>query len=199
MNSYPMEKQLRQRQLIMRFLHHHQESQPPCTWMMNITNWIRSASRREAWGVASQQNVASNSVTPSTILTVTSVTSSISCVVHAQLSSIEGRNVKKMKLTVQHPTIDYPTTVSATRVNDIMTAQYFLHRPSNRRAILSAADSTHNVFCSTMYFTSQSKALEFPMHRPPQSFRSTSASCWRRHEMKRGTNVPKFSPASIND
>ena len=99
-----------------------------------------------------------NLATPLTIPTATYTTSSTSSVMHAQLSSIEGRNVKKMKLTVQHPTIDYPTTVSATCANGATTVQSSLHHPSNRRVILSTADYMHNDFCILKQSTRVSSA-----------------------------------------
>ena len=139
--------------------------------MMSRMNWRRSATKRDAWGAASQQSVVNNSATPSTTQTVISATTSTLGVTPAQLSSTEGRNVKKQKHKVQHPTIDYPTTASATRANTVTSVPHSLHHQSNWRTMPSTADSMHNVSYT------QSQALELPVHQSPQSPRSTSASC----------------------
>jgi len=88
-----------------------------------------------------------NLATPLTIPTATYTTSSTSSVMHAQLSSIEGRNVRKLKLTIQHPIIDYPTIASAAHVNDATTVQFSLDHLSNRKATPFIKDSMSDVSC----------------------------------------------------
>ena len=65
-----------------------------------------------------------------------------------QSSSTEAKNIRKLKLTVQHPIIDYPTTMSTTRGNDTISAQYLLHQLSSRRPILLFKNCTSDVFCT---------------------------------------------------
>ena len=64
-----------------------------------------------------------------------------------QSSSTEAKNIKKLKLTVQHPIIDYPTFTSTALRNDATTAQYLLQQPSSRRPNLLIKNSTPDVFC----------------------------------------------------
>jgi len=73
------------------------------------------------------QNVVNSSTTLSTTPTAISATSSTLGAMHAQLSSIERKNEKSMKLTVQHLIIDYPTIVCAAHKKDAMLAQHLLH------------------------------------------------------------------------
>jgi hypothetical protein len=69
-----------------------------------------------------------------------------------QLSSTEGKNMKKQKHSIQPPTIDYPTTASATRVSVAILVPYSLHHQNSQRMMLhhpwneSTASSMHNSF-----------------------------------------------------
>ena len=123
----------------MNFLHLHQESQ-------SLSAWTTTQRR------FSRQSTINNLATPSTTPTVISATSSTSGEMPVQLSSTEGKNVKKQRHTVQPPIIDYPTTASATRVSAATSVPYFLHRQNSQRMMIhhpwneSIASSMHNAF-----------------------------------------------------
>ena len=73
--------------------------------------------------------------------------------------------MKKSKLTVQHPTIDYLTTMSTTRENDVATEQYLLlNRQNSRRSIPLIKNSIQDVFCTPKGSTRVSNASSFAKH-----------------------------------
>jgi hypothetical protein len=131
-------------------------------------------------------------VTPSTAPTVTYITLSTLAAMLELLSSTEGKNVKKLKLTIRCPTIDYPTNASAARGNDAVSTKYLLHHPSSRRLILLIKNYTPDVLCILNPSTQVSNASTFT--KLSEHLHLLSSITW-----KKGINVHKLSQASVND
>ena len=150
----------------------------------------RSETRREISGVASPLNAATKSATPLTTPTLISATSSTSAEALIPSSSLEGRNVKKQKLTVQPPTIDYPTIASGACTNAAISIPHLRLRRNNQVTMQSQLKN--------ILFASYTPNVSYT---PRQSTRASNAShCakpWEHHLLP-PTRAPMYSEDVIS-
>ena len=144
----------------MKSLHRLQESQSLSTWTVTRRRF------KMKWEISiSPQSTINSLATRLTIPTATYTISSILVAMQKQSSSTKEKIMKKSKLTARHLIIDYLTTTSTTRENDVATEQYLLlNRQNSRRSIPLIKNSIQDVFCTPKGSTRVSNASSFAKH-----------------------------------